>query len=94
MTDQYRDSTNELEGQVDESRRDLLKKALAGATVYSLPLLTSFSMEGLNISGEAFAQVANVGNQQVGVPTLNVWGLGGMIAIFGGLLAWFKRRPD
>lgn len=85
----------ELENCVDENRRDLLKKALAGTTVYSIPLLTSFSMDGLNLGGEAFAQ-GNVGNQQpaASVPTLNIWGLGAMVAMMGGVLAWFKRRSN
>lgn len=49
------DTESPLEQNVDESRRKLIKMALGGAAVYSLPLMTSFSMEGLNLGGDAFA---------------------------------------
>ncbi len=47
--------SEELEQSVDPARRSLLRKVVSAAAVYSVPVVASFSMEGLRV-GEAEAQ--------------------------------------
>lgn len=101
------DTESHLEKNVDESRRKLIKMALGGAAVYSLPLMTSFSMEGLNLGGDALADSfgSNMcigGNMSMGgnqscdsepknIPVLSVWSLG-LLSVMLGFFGRVKGR--
>ncbi len=74
---------------VEPGRRDALRKILAGAAVYTAPVVASFTMDTLD--GQAQAQVTN----QVSVPASSGWSLAaltGIIAAAGALL--LRRRRD
>ena len=98
------DTESHLEKNVDDKRRKLIKMALGGAVVYSLPLMTSFSMEGLNLGGDALADscgsnMSYVGNQSCdkpkNIPVLSVWSLGLlslMLGFFGRVRGRFSRE--
>lgn len=72
---------------VEPGRRDALRKILAGAAVYTAPVVASFTMNSLD--GQAQAQVPN----QTSIPASSGWSLAaltGMIAAAGALL--LRRR--
>lgn len=72
---------------VEPGRRDALRKILAGAAVYTAPVVASFTMDSLG--GQAQAQVTN----QVSIPASSGWSLAaltGMIAAAGAVL--LRRR--
>lgn len=74
---------------VEPGRRDALRKILAGAAVYTAPVVASFTMD--NLDGQAQAQVTN----QVSIPASSGWSLAaltGIIAAAGALL--LRRRRD
>ena len=73
---------------VELGRRDALRKILAGAAVYTAPVVASFTMDSLD--GQAQAQVSN---QVSSVPASSGWSLAaltGIIAAAGALL--LRRR--
>lgn len=61
MTDGKDPRDAQLEAYVPESRRGVLKVILGGAAVYSVPVLSSFSMGGLSFDA-ALAQGTNMPN--------------------------------
>jgi len=72
---------------IEPGRRDALRKILAGAAVYTAPVVASFTMDSLD--GQAQAQVTN----QVSVPASSGWSLAaltGLIAAAGAVL--LRRR--
>ena len=72
---------------IEPGRRDALRKILAGAAVYTAPVVASFMMDSLD--GQAQAQVQN----QVSVPASSGWSLAaltGLIAAAGAVL--LRRR--
>ena len=72
---------------VEPGRRDALRKILAGAAVYTAPVVASFTMDSLD--GQAQAQVRN----QTSIPASSGWSLAaltGMIAAAGAVL--LRRR--
>ena len=89
------DTESHLEQNVDESRRKLIKMALGGAVVYSLPLMTSFSMEGLNLGGDALAYSCGPNqtcdSEPKNIPVLSVWSLG-LLSVMLGFFARVKGR--
>ncbi|MGH8714627.1 MAG: hypothetical protein ACREYB_11540 [Casimicrobiaceae bacterium] len=75
---------------VEPGRREALRKILAGAAVYTAPVVASFSMDSLG--GQARAQSTN---QSVAIPASSgrsLAALTGMIAAAGALL--LRRRRD
>lgn len=77
---------------IEPGRRDALRKILAGAAVYTAPVVASFTMDSLD--GQAQAQVTN---QTIGtpIPASSGWSLAaltGIIATAGALL--LRRRRD
>ena len=88
------DTESHLEKNVDDKRRKLIKMALGGAAVYSLPLMTSFSMEGLNLGGDALAYSCGP-NQSCdipkNIPVLSVWSLG-LLSLMLGFVGRVKGR--
>ncbi|MGH8799866.1 MAG: hypothetical protein ACREX7_06465 [Casimicrobiaceae bacterium] len=74
---------------VEPGRREALRKILAGAAVYTAPVVASFSMDSLG--GQARAQSTN----QPAIPASSGWSLAaltGMIAAAGAIL--LRRRRD
>jgi hypothetical protein len=79
---------------IDPSRREVLRKLIAGAVVYSAPMIASFSMESLD--GVANAQAPNqTRGAPAPIPTTSGWSL---MALAGALSAaaaiMFRRRRD
>ena len=75
---------------VEPGRRDVLRKILVGAAVYTAPVVASFTLESLD--GQALAQSSN---QAVSVPASSGWSLAaltGMVAAAGALLLRRRRR--
>jgi hypothetical protein len=66
---------------IDPSRRDAVRKILAGAAIYAAPMIASFSMDGLD--GVAHAQAANQ-TVPAQIPTTSGWSL---VALAGALSA-------
>jgi hypothetical protein len=77
---------------IDPSRRDTVRKLIAGAAVYTAPMIASFSMDSLD--GVANAQVKNQTNTNP-VPATSGWSL---VALAGALSAaaavLLRRRRD
>ncbi len=74
---------------IDPSRREALRKILAGTVLYSAPLIASFSMKSLE--GVAQAQ----GPNQTGVlpvPASSGWTLTAMAAAIGAAATILLRR--
>ena len=74
---------------IDPSRREALRKILAGTVLYSAPLIASFSMSSLE--GVAQAQ----GRNQIGaqpVPASSGWTLTAMAATIGAAATLLLRR--
>jgi hypothetical protein len=71
---------------IDPTRRDVLRKILAGAAVYSAPLVASFSMHSLD--GTAQAQSLN----QQAIPATSGWTLAALAAALGAAATWALRR--
>ena len=78
---------------IDPSRRDVLRKLLVGAAIYSAPMIASFSMESLDGVANAQSQNQTVGPTQI--PTTSGWSL---LALAGALSAAaavvLRRRRD
>jgi len=76
---------------VEPGRRDALRKIIAGAAVYTTPVVASFTLESLD--GQAQAQVSN--QAVTPVPASSGWSLAaltGMVAAAGALLLRRRRR--
>lgn len=71
---------------IDPSRREALRKILAGAVLYSAPLVASFSMHSLE--GTAQAQSLN----QQAIPATSGWTLAALTAALGAAGTWALRR--
>lgn len=74
---------------VEPSRRDTLRKLLAGAVVYSAPLVASYSMNSLE--GVAQAQSTNQSVQQP-IPASSGWTLTALAGAIAGAAAVALRR--
>ena len=74
---------------IDPSRREALRKILAGTVLYSAPLIASFSMKSLE--GVAQAQVPNQTAVQA-VPASSGWTLTAMAAAIGAAATLLLRR--
>jgi hypothetical protein len=78
---------------IDPSRREVLRKLIAGAAIYSAPMIASFSMESLD--GVANAQSRNQTAVPAQIPTTSGWSL---VALAGALSAAaaivLRRRRD
>jgi MYXO-CTERM domain-containing protein len=74
---------------IDPSRREALRKILAGTVLYSAPLIASFSMQSLE--GVAQAQSRNQTQVQA-VPTSSGWTLTAMAAAIGAAATLLLRR--
>jgi hypothetical protein len=74
---------------VDPSRREALRKILAGTVLYSAPLIASFSMQSLE--GVAQAQSRNQTLPQA-VPASSGWTLTAMAAAIGAAATILLRR--
>jgi hypothetical protein len=75
---------------IDPSRREALRKILAGTVVYSAPLIASFSMDSLD--GVARAQGVN---QTQSIPASSGWTLAALAGAIGAAAAFmFRRRRD
>ncbi|HZI83125.1 MAG TPA: IPTL-CTERM sorting domain-containing protein [Casimicrobiaceae bacterium] len=66
---------------MNPSRRDAVRKILAGAAIYTAPMIASYSMDSLD--GVAHAQAANQ-TVPAQIPTTSGWSL---IALAGALSA-------
>jgi hypothetical protein len=76
---------------VDPSRREAVRKLLAGAAIYSAPMIASFSMDSLD--GVANAQVRNQTAQPI--PATPGWSLVALAAALSAAAAvMFRRRRD
>ena len=73
---------------VEPGRRDAVRKILIGATVYTAPVVASFSMDSLGAA--AAAQVQN--QTQVNVPATSGWGLAGLATAMAAVGAFLARR--
>ena len=77
---------------IDPSRRDTVRKLVAGAAIYAAPMIASFSMDSLE--GVANAQVRN----QVTVNTVPATSGWSVVALAGALSAaaavLLRRRRD
>jgi hypothetical protein len=71
---------------IGPSRREALRKLLAGTVLYSAPLIASFSMNSLE--GVAQAQSRN----QISIPATSGWTLTAMAAAIGAAAALVLRR--
>ncbi|HTS24045.1 MAG TPA: IPTL-CTERM sorting domain-containing protein [Casimicrobiaceae bacterium] len=74
---------------VDPSRRDAVRKILAGAAIYSAPLIASYSMDTLD--GVAQAQSGNQ-TRRVGIPATSGWSLIALAGALGATGAFLLRR--
>ena len=74
---------------IDPSRREALRKILAGTVLYSAPLIASFSMQSLE--GVAQAQGPNQTLAQA-VPASSGWTLTAMAAAIGAAATLLLRR--
>jgi hypothetical protein len=74
---------------IDPSRREALRKILAGTVLYSAPLIASFSMQSLE--GVAQAQGPNQTLPQA-VPASSGWTLTAMAAAIGAAATLLLRR--
>jgi hypothetical protein len=72
---------------IDPTRREVLRKILAGAAVYSAPLIASYSMHSL----EGTAQAQSL-NQTQGIPATSGWTLAALTAALGAAATWALRR--
>ncbi len=72
---------------IEPGRRDAVRKILAGAAIYAVPVVASFSMDSLG--GVAQAQGLN---QVRDVPTTTPLGLAGLVAAMGAAGALLLRR--
>jgi hypothetical protein len=76
---------------IDPSRREALRKILAGTVVYSAPLIASFSMDSLD--GVARAQAVNQTAQAI--PASSGWTLAALAGAIGAAAVFmFRRRRD
>jgi MYXO-CTERM domain-containing protein len=77
---------------IDPSRRDTVRKLIAGAAIYTAPMIASFSMDSLD--GVANAQAPNQTSVH-SVPATSGWSV---VALAGALSAaaavLFRRRRD
>jgi hypothetical protein len=73
---------------IDPARRDALRKILAGAAVYSAPLIASFSMS--NLDGVAQAQSRN--QTGAAIPASSGWTLAALTAAIGAAATLVLRR--
>jgi hypothetical protein len=73
----------------DTSRREALRKILAGAVVYTAPLVASYSMSSLE--GVAQAQSRNQTAVQA-IPTTSGWTLAAMAGAIGAAATLLLRR--
>jgi hypothetical protein len=74
---------------VDPRRRDALRKILAGAVVYTAPLVASYSMSSLE--GVAQAQSRNQTGPQP-IPATSGWTLAAMAGAIGAAATLLLRR--
>lgn len=78
---------------IDPSRRDTVRKLVAGAAIYAAPMIASFSMDSLE--GVANAQVHNQTTTVNPVPATSGWSV---VALAGALSAaatvLLRRRRD
>jgi hypothetical protein len=74
--------TERLLERIDPSRRDAVRKILAGAAIYSAPMIASYSMDSLD--GVAHAQSKNQTVAPEPIPTTSGWSL---VALAGALAA-------
>ncbi len=74
---------------IDPSRREALRKILAGTVLYSAPLIASFSMQSLE--GVAQAQSKNQTQVQA-VPASSGWTLTALAAAIGAAATLLIRR--
>lgn len=73
---------------VEPGRRDALRKLLAGAVVYTAPLVASYSMDSLD--GVARAQPPNQAGQPI--PASSGWTLTALAGAIAGAAALVLRR--
>ena len=75
---------------IDPTRREALRKILAGTVVYSAPLIVSFSMDSL----DGVAQAQSV-NQTRPIPASSGWTLTALAGAIGAsAMFMFRRRRD
>ena len=74
---------------VDPSRREALRKILAGTVLYSAPLIASYSMSSLE--GVAQAQSRNQTGAQ-SIPATSGWTLAAMAGAIGAAATLLLRR--
>ena len=74
---------------IDPSRREALRKILAGTVLYSAPLIASFSMSSLEGVAQAQSQ-----NQTItrAIPASSGWTLTAMAAAIGAAATLLLRR--
>ena len=72
---------------IEPGRRDAVRKILIGATVYTAPVIASFSMDSLG--GAAMAQVPN---QAHNIPATSGWALAGLATAMAAVGAFLARR--
>ncbi len=75
---------------VDPRRRDALRKILAGAVVYTAPLVASYSMSSLE--GVAQAQSRNQTAGAQAIPATSGWTLAAMAGAIGAAATLLLRR--
>jgi uncharacterized membrane protein HdeD (DUF308 family) len=75
---------------IDPSRREALRKILAGAVVYSAPLIASYSMGSLE--GLAQAQGVNQTVVPTSIPVGSGWTLAALAGALGAAAAFMMRR--
>jgi hypothetical protein len=75
---------------IDPSRREALRKILAGTVLYSAPLIASFSMKSLEGVAQAQGKNQTLGVQPV--PASSGWTLTAMAAAIGAAATLLIRR--
>jgi hypothetical protein len=75
---------------VDASRRDAVRKLLAGAALYTAPLIASYSMDSLE--GVASAQAPNQTLGGVAIPATSGWSLVALAGALSATAAFVLRR--
>lgn len=72
---------------IEPGRRDAVRKILLGATLYTAPVVASFSTDGLGGTAAAQGQ-----NQTQLIPAVSGWGLAGLATAMAAVGAYLARR--
>jgi hypothetical protein len=75
---------------IDPSRRDTVRKLLAGAAIYTAPMIASFSMDSLE--GVANAQARNQTPAAQPVPASSGWSVAALAGALSAAAAVVLRR--